>query len=166
MGAIAQIRTAGTEAEVATVLTTTSATIGVDVTAKFDPEGFSLPGVAKWVDRSGGIAIGYPSLTLSVRPPTKASRVYKVTAKLAIPTLEVTSPSTASGIQPQPTLAYTCAAHVEFLLPERSTRNERTILLSKFMALFATIISASDGVPTDSTLSPLRLAVLDFDPPY
>lgn len=143
---------------------TTSATVGVDKT--FDPEGFNLPGVAKWVDRSGGIAIGFPALTLSVRAPTKGSRVYKVTAKLVLPTLEQTSASTATGIQPAPTKAYDCTCVMEFMLPERSTLTERNALLSHVRSLFATTITASDAAPSDSTGSPLAAAVANFDPPY
>jgi len=143
---------------------TTSATVGVDKT--FDPEGFNLPGVAKWVDRSGGIAIGSPAMTLSVRSPTKGSRMYKVTAKLVLPTLEQTSASTATGIQPAPTKAYDCTAIMEFMLPERSTLAERNALLSHVRSLFLTTITASDAVPSDLTGSPLIAAVANFDPPY
>lgn len=143
---------------------TTSASIGVDKT--FDPEGFNLPGVAKWVDRSGGIAIGFPAFTLSVRPPTKGARVYKVAAKLVLPTLEQTSASTATGIQPAPTKAYDCACFMEFLLPERSTLAERNALLSYVRSLFITTITASDAVPSDLTGSPLMAAVANFDPPF
>ena len=143
---------------------TTSATVGVDKT--FDPEGFILPGVARWCDRSGGIAIGYPRFSLSVRPPTKVSRVYKVTAKLVLPTLEQTSASTSTGIQPAPTKAYDCTCMMEFLLPERSTLAERNALLSHVRSLFITTITASDALPSDATGSPLITAVANFEPPY
>ncbi|DAD50533.1 TPA_asm: coat protein [ssRNA phage Gerhypos.4_2] len=161
MPAIAAIKTssiiAGTES-------TTSATVGVDKT--FDPEGFMLPGVARWCDRSGGIAIGYPRFSLSVRPPTKTSRVYKVTAKLVLPTLEVTAPSTATGIQPAPTKAYDCLCVMEFMLPERSTAVERAALLSHVRSLLATTVQASDASPSDATGSPLIAAVTNFEPAY
>lgn len=143
---------------------TTSATVGVDST--LNPEGINPQGVASWVDRSGGIAIGYPRLTMSVRPPTKASRVYKVTTKLVLPTLEQTSPSTATGIQPAPTKAYDCMAVMEFFLPERSTLAERQKLFSEVASLFARTVNASDGAPTDSTGSPLENAVTTFETVY
>lgn len=161
MPAIAAIKTSSI---LSATESTTSATVGVDKT--FDPEGFILPGVARWVDRSGGIAIGYPAFTLSVRPPTKASRVYKVTAKVSLPTLEQTSPSTATGIQPAPTKAYDCQCIMEFMLPERSTLVERQALLSHVRSFFATTIQASDALPTDSTGSPLTAAVSNFDAPF
>lgn len=161
MPAIASVKTSSL---IGSLETTTSATVGVDKT--WDPEGFKLPGVARWVDRSGGIAIGYPAFTLSVRAPTKASRIYRVTAKVILPTLEQTSPSTATGIQPQPTKAYDCTCVMEFMLPERSTLAERNALLSHVRSLFATTIQASDAAPSDSTGSPLPAAVASFDPPY
>lgn len=143
---------------------TTDAAVSVDST--LNPEGISPNGIAAWVDRSGGIAIGYPRLTLSVRPPTKASRIYKVQVKLVLPTLEQTSPSTSTGIQPAPTKAYDCTCVMEFFLPERSTLAERQKLFSEVASLFARTINASDGVPTDSTGSPLESAVTTFENVY
>lgn len=143
---------------------TGSATVGVDTT--MSPEGFILPGVTRWVDRVGGIAIGYPALTLSVRPPSKVSRVYKVTVKLTQPTLEQTSASTATGIQPAPIKAYDCTFVGEFLLPERSTLVERQQLFSRVLSLFVRRINATDDTPSDLTDSPLEGAVTAFEPVY
>jgi hypothetical protein len=145
---------------------TSSATIGVDNV--FTAYGFvpNQPGVAKWVMKTGGIPVGYPTFTLSVREPTKASRVYKVTAKLDVPTLEQTSPSTASGIQPAPTKAYSCQCVMEWLLPERSTQAERKALLRLVGSLFHITINASDGSPTDGSNTPLIVAVEDFEPVF
>lgn len=146
------------------VLVSGSATVATDHT--FNPMGYVTPGVAKWVDRAGGIAVGYPSLTLQVRPPSQASRVYKVTAKLTFPTLEQTSPSTATGIQPAPTKAYDCSAIMEFLLPERSTAAERLVLMNLCASLFGTTVNATDLNPSDSTGTPLRNAIYNFEQPY
>jgi hypothetical protein len=145
---------------------TGNATVGVDKT--FSPYGFvtNQPGVAKWVDLSGGISVGFPTFTMSVREPTKASRIYKVTVKVDVPTLEQTSPSTATGIQPQPTRAYSCQCVMEFLLPERSTAVERQALLSLVNSLFHATINASDDVPTDATGSPLNAAVKNLEPVF
>jgi hypothetical protein len=149
---------------------TTSATVGVDST--LSPEGINPQGVAKWVNRSIttpnplGVAIGYPALTMSVRPPTKASRISKVTVKLVLPTLEQTSPSTMTGIQPAPTKAYDCSCVMEFMLPERSTLAERQALFSSVASLFLRTINASDDVPTDATASPLEAAVTTLENVY
>lgn len=91
----------------------------------FGPVGRDPNGVASWVDRSSGIPLGYPALTLSVRPPVKGGSTYKVQSKIVTPILEVTSPSTATGIQPAPTKAYDLIANLELTLPARSTLQER-----------------------------------------
>lgn len=94
-------------------------------------------GVAKWADRVGGIALGYPVVTMSVREPVKDSRNYKVMIKIAVPTLEVTSPSTATGIQPAPTLAYAHLATINLIMPERGALAERKDLLAYLKNLLA-----------------------------
>jgi hypothetical protein len=96
----------------------------------FSPVKVDAAGVAKWVDRVGGIALGYPTITMSVREPSKGSRNFKVTRKIVIPVLEVTSPSTATGIQPAPTLAYNLIQNTEWVLPERSTLAQRKDLIA------------------------------------
>jgi hypothetical protein len=171
MSAIASVKLAGAVslALIANRMDSVHKTVGdaaIGVTRTFDPEGFQLPGVARWVDRSGGIALGYPALTLQVRAPTKTSRVYRVTAKIVLPRLEQTSASTATGIQPAPTKAYDCTCIMEFLLPERSEAWERQTILDLAMSMFMATITASDAAPSDSTGSPLRAAVESFDPPY
>jgi hypothetical protein len=140
---------------------TTDAAIGVDST--LNPEGRNAQGVVSWVDRSGGIALGYPRLTLLVRPPQKGSRVNKVTVKLVRPTLEATSTSTMTGIAPPPVKAYDCTFIGEFFLPERSSLAERTVLFSQVQSLFLRLINASDGAPTDNTGSPVENAVLNYE---
>jgi len=95
------------------------------VTHTFAPVKIDPAGIAKWADRSGGIALGYPVITMSLREPSKTSRNYKLMAKVVVPTLEVTSPSTSTGIQPAPTKAYDCLATVEMVFPERTTLAER-----------------------------------------
>lgn len=87
-------------------------------------------GIAKWVDRASGIALGFPQITLSLRQPTKGSRNYKLMAKILVPTLEVTSPSTSTGIQPAPTLAYNHLATIEMIMPERGSALERANALA------------------------------------
>lgn len=163
MSAIAAVKLSGI-LDPAPARLTTSATVASDST--LNPEGISPQGVAKWVDRAGGIAIGYPALTMSVRPPTKASRIFKVTAKLVLPTLEQTSPSTMTGIQPAPTKAYDCTCVMEFMLPERSTLLERQTLFSRVHSLFLATINANDGAPSDTTGSPLKVAVETFESVY
>lgn len=146
------------------IVKTSSATVASDAT--YSPVGYVAPGVARWEDRSSGISIGFPSITMSVRPPSKTSRVYRITSKISIPTLEATSPSTSTGIQPAPTRAYDCQAVLEFLLPERCTQAERVKLLWQVVSLLSTEIDASDGVPVDTTASPLVQAIATYDRPF
>lgn len=103
---------------------------GTPVAHTFNPVNIDVAGVARWADRSGGIALGFPVVSFAMRNPTKASRSYKITAKVVTPVLEITSPSTGTGIQPAPTKAYDLIANVEFVLPERSTLQERKHILA------------------------------------
>lgn len=100
------------------------------VNRTFSPVGKDSNGVAKWVDRSGGIAIGYPIITMQVREPSKSSRFYKVTRRVTLPVLEATSPSTMTGIQPAPTKAYDLVVDTTYVLPERCTLAQRQDLLA------------------------------------
>lgn len=97
----------------------------------FSPVSIDSVGVARWADRSGGIALGFPQLTASTKAPAaKGSRSYRHTFKVVVPVLEVTSPSTATGIQPAPTKAFDLIFNGEFVLPERSTLAQRNDLLA------------------------------------
>lgn len=98
---------------------------GTPVAHTFAPVKIDSKGVSWHADRSGGIPLGYPTLSLSVKEPTKTSRNFRLFAKIVSPTLEVTSPSTASGIQPAPTLAYNLTANLEFIMHERASLQER-----------------------------------------
>lgn len=84
-------------------------------------------GVAKWQDISGGIAVGFPTISASLREPLKGSKipVYKAVIKVTLPVLEVVNSSTYSGITPAPTKAYDCFATLELVLPERSVLQDR-----------------------------------------
>jgi hypothetical protein len=103
--------------------------------------------VAKLSDRSGGIALGYPAITQSMRSPGNGLRTYKVTQRVLYPILEVTSPSTATGIQPAPTLAYNLMCNVEWVLPERSTLQQRKDLkafVKNYLAHSNTTVAIED----------------------
>lgn len=121
----------------------------------FSPVRVDASAVAKLVDRSGGIAAGFPVITLQLREPVgnnSKSRVYKATAKVWVPVLEVSSPATATGFQPAPTVAYTQASSHEFLLPERSTRADR-----------ADVYAFSKNLLAHAAVSAM---VLDLEPTY
>lgn len=87
--------------------------------------------LATLADRIGGIPVGYGKITVNIREPQNGqSGVYKVSIKVMVPTLDVTSPSTATGIQPAPTVGYTTACMMDFLLPARSTQQNRKDVLA------------------------------------
>lgn len=173
MGAIASIKAAGattsakfvagTEVLAPTIVTLDA---GVGVSMSFDPEGFIQPGLAKWVDRSGGIAVGYPSITLGIRPPNKQSRVSRVMCKISLPTLESVSGTNALGYTPASARAYENFVTMEYVLHERGAEWERKLLLDLQMSLLAATITASDGGPTDATGSPLINMVRKFERVY
>jgi hypothetical protein len=77
--------------------------------------------LATWTDRSSGINIGFPEVTLSL---TKGQDQCKVLAKVVVPTLEVISGSDG-GYTPSPKVAYQTLGKVEFVLPARSTLQNR-----------------------------------------
>ncbi len=81
--------------------------------------------VAVWADRATGIAVGFPVLSFKLRAPVKGSRAYRLSAKVKYPVLNVTSPSTGTGIQPLPSVAYNIEANVEFTIPEASLLADR-----------------------------------------
>lgn len=106
----------------------------------FAPVKIDQAGVAIWADRSSGIALGYPVATTSLRSPTKTSRSYKMVTKLVVPVLEITSPSTATGIQPQPTKAFEIPFTITAVLPERASKAQCLDALALARSLFGNAV--------------------------
>lgn len=114
----------------------------------FNPNG-ETKGIHLFENRAGGIPIGNERLTISVIAPSDRTRgLYVVTMKLWSPTLEQTSASTATGIQPAPTVAYTTTAELTFKLPARSTKQARVNVRAMAVSLLgtSTAISAIDDL--------------------
>lgn len=88
-------------------------------------------GILAWIDRTQAVLKGANRLTLEQRESSRATNARKVHWKLETPVLEQTSASTSTGIQPAPTLAYTLLATIEFVLPDRSSLQERKDLLAQ-----------------------------------
>lgn len=117
----------------------------------FSPTKIDSNNVAYLHDRSGGIAIGYPMLALTTKLPNPAgggqasglNRVIRNNLKVELPILEVTSPSTGSGIQPAPTLSYLCGVDINFRIAERATLQNRKDILAfaKNLLSHATVIT-------------------------
>lgn len=77
--------------------------------------------LASWTDRSTGINIGFPEVTLSL---AKGKDTMRVVGKVLLPSLEVISGSDG-GYTPSPKVAYTTMGKFELVLPARSTLQNR-----------------------------------------
>lgn len=105
----------------------------------FGPQGFQ-DAIATWLDRSGGIAVGYPKVTFRLDEANANKANNKLTVRVVRPVLEATSPSTSTGIQPAPTLAYNLVFEANFVLPQRSALAERNDILAYAKNLLANAI--------------------------
>lgn len=85
--------------------------------------------MAKWADRSGGIAAGYPVVTHSLREPTKTSKSYKSQTKLVLPVMEIVAPSTTMSKTKE------ILVNVEFVLPDGTTLAQRKDALKYFQGI-------------------------------
>jgi hypothetical protein len=118
----------------------------------FSPSGLSndASNLAKYADRSGGVAIGFPRVALSLREPMAAkpgqasatARVYRVGVTVKVPKLE-TLGTNDQGITPPPTLAYTAMFSGEFVIPERASLQDRKDILAYVKNLLANAVTTS-----------------------
>lgn len=102
------------------------------VAKTFNPQDASSD-LARWIDRSGGIAVGMPSITLSMADASVQSdpnAKTRVKMKISLPVMEVISNNTIAGYTPQPAVAFTCQAVVELIAPARSSLQNRKDLLA------------------------------------
>jgi hypothetical protein len=81
-------------------------------------------------DRSGGISVGYPTISVNTVPPSKTSHLYKTRVKVSLPIMENVTNSTVSGIAPAPTLSYTMTADMTFFMPDRSSLQNRKDIIA------------------------------------
>jgi hypothetical protein len=96
--------------------------------------------ILSWQDRTQSVYAGQNRLTVSQRVATKSTKAHKISWKLETPILEQTSPSTSTGIQPAPTVAYTPVGTIELVLPDRMSLQERKDLLAQMRDLIAEAI--------------------------
>lgn len=98
-------------------------------------------------NKIGGIYAGFEKLTTLVRR-SNTGKATKVSLQVVCPTLAQTSPSTGSGIQPQPTVAYNRLAKVEFTFPDACTLQERKNIRAMVTSLLTqeAILSAIDDM--------------------
>lgn len=97
--------------------------------------------VISWQDRTAtAVLAGQNRLSVQQRLATKQTKATKVTWKLEAPILEQTSPSTTTGIQPAPTVAYTNLASVDLVFSDRSSLQERKDLMAQLRDLLSEAI--------------------------
>lgn len=106
--------------------------LGTPVNHTFNPTGRDSKGINWLVDTSQSNAIGYWRISIeTVQPPAPVSgtsaqdRVYRVKVGLHEPVLETNGDSSASGILPAPRVAYIPRSFQEFVLPERTSLQNR-----------------------------------------
>jgi hypothetical protein len=90
----------------------------------------ALNGIFEWGTIDAAAQIGNHSLSMVQKIGPGPNGLVRTTVKVIVPTLEVTSPSTASGIQPAPTVAYVCEFHATTICPKRSARTDRETVIS------------------------------------
>ncbi len=108
------------------------------VAKTFKPVNIDVQDVSHLAETSGGTPIGYGRMSFSLRPPVgnlqnganSQNSVYRCLMKLEIPVLEVTSPSTGTGLQPAPTVAYVTMVKLEFVIPARAAEADRKDILA------------------------------------
>lgn len=105
---------------------------GTPVNHTFIPIGGDEKGVQWAVDQSQSNAVGYWRISIQTSAPTppKAGestngRTFRVRVGLHEPVLETNGDSSASGIIPAPTVAYIPRSFIEYVLPERSSLQNR-----------------------------------------
>lgn len=94
--------------------------------------------LAIYKDKAPGITVAYPSIEMSDRWQKNADGSYKVNWKLSVPTLATTAPTTSTGIQPAPTVGYTCWATGTFTVPNQASLADKKniyALAKNFLAL-------------------------------
>ncbi len=91
----------------------------------FNPSKIDASNIATFNERVGGVPVGMPTITWSVRAPSKGAPAYKVTGKLVLPKVVTSTGSDGKTIT---SVDYENLANVSFAVSERSTRQERVDL--------------------------------------
>lgn len=111
------------------------------VAHNFDPTGPDRNGVITYEDRSGGVPLGYPTITLHKQSPRGQSTVYRVKGAVNVPVLETATGTDPNGYVPGPAVAYVNRANVEFILPRRSANAERKDLRAYLVNLVSDAVA-------------------------
>lgn len=121
----------------------------------FIPIGPDNNGVWWFEDQSGAAPIGYNRISLELKRPapgkqgqSSTQRMIRVKLGLHTPKLENTTNSTVSGVAPAPTLSYIPRVNVEFMLPERSSLQDRKDLrkFAQFLMADPAVVNAVEAI--------------------
>lgn len=92
------------------------------VTHTFSPTKIDANGIATFEERVSGVPIGYPTITWSVRAPTKGSSTYKVTGKLTQPKVIDVTDTSGKTVK---SVDYVNLATIDLVVSNKSTKQER-----------------------------------------
>lgn len=80
-----------------------------------------------WENQASGIKIGMPVATMSI---TESAEMFRVHITLRLPILETLSGENSNGYVAVPKVGYEMAGKSEFILPKRSTLQDRKDVLA------------------------------------
>jgi hypothetical protein len=105
----------------------------------FTPASRVAENTARWVDRehNNGIAIGYASVSYSVKEPTSVGGVFRQKVNYAEPILDVTNPLV-------PVLLGTARVNCEYIFPDIMSDQQRKNVVKKFNGL--TVIGLANTI--------------------
>jgi len=105
---------------------------GTPVNHTFVPLGPDKEGVFWFEDQSQAAPVGYWRISYQLKRPaspqagqSSAQRTYRAVIGLHEPILETVSNNTVSGIAPAPTISYIPRSFTEYVMPERSSLQNR-----------------------------------------
>lgn len=100
------------------------------VTHVFTPASRVAENTARWVDRehNNGIAIGYASVSYSLKEPTVSGGVFRQKVLYAEPILDLTVPAV-------PVVLGTARVNCEFIFPDIMSDQQRKNVIKKFYSL-------------------------------
>lgn len=113
----------------------------------FSPTRIDANNIATFQERVSGVPIGYPTITWSLRAPTKGSSTYKVTGKLTQPKVIDVTDTSGKTVK---TVDYANLATVDFVFSEKSTKQERKDLRTLMSNLLVNAVMAASADDLES----------------
>lgn len=86
--------------------------------------------IAIFKDKTGGISIGMPAVTISTSAASAKRPSNKWNVRVSVPVLETAAGAGSGGYTPPAKVAYTLLADVNVVAPDRSTADQRADVLA------------------------------------